>query len=310
MTDSYSAKQIAPDPAPAHSAPSPQDHVPRVSVILPAYNRETLVSRAIDSVLAQTYDDLELIIIDDASQDGTRKILEGYRDHPKVRLILSDINRGGSGARNLGIEAARGELIAFQDSDDVWLPGKLAAQVAALDADPAAGLCYCASLFSEGYRSYYIPHAEFSKRDGDMSREMLRLNATSTQTLVVRKSVLKRSGLFDVSLKRFQDWDLMIRVAQITPFIFLPEPMVVIFATPGNISSVVQNDAISRAKILDKYAELFAKAPEYAARNHYITARIWQKLNEQIKARTHLKKSFGMKPSLRPLAFLLRSYLR
>jgi glycosyltransferase involved in cell wall biosynthesis len=283
---------------------------PRVSIILPAYNRETLVSRAIDSVLAQTYGDFELIIVDDASKDGTRQVLEGYRHHPKVRLILSDTNRGGSGARNLGIEAARGELIAFQDSDDVWLPGKLAAQVTALDADPAAGICYCGSLFSEGDRSYYIPHAELSKLDGDMSREMLRLNATSTQTLLIRKSVLAKSGLFDISLKRFQDWDLMIRVAQITRFIFLPEPMVVIFATPGNISSVVQNDAISRARILEKYADIFSKSPEYYARNHYITARIWQKLNEQIKARVHLKKSLRMQPGLRPLAFLLRSYLQ
>ncbi len=114
---------------------------PRVSVILPAYNREALVARAIDSVLAQTYGDFELIIVDDASRDGTRAVLETYRDHPKVRLILSDVNRGGSGARNLGIEAAKGDLIGFQDSDDVWLPHKLAAQVAALDANPQAGLC-------------------------------------------------------------------------------------------------------------------------------------------------------------------------
>ena len=226
---------------------SPADAAPRVSIILPAYNRETLVARAIDSVLAQTFTDFELIIVDDASKDGTRAVLETYRDHPKVRLILSDVNRGGSGARNLGVEAARGTLIAFQDSDDVWLPGKLAAQVAALNANPKAGLCYCAALFSEGTDSYYIPEAVFDRLDGDLSREMLRRNTTSTQTLLVRKSVLDQTGLFDASLKRFQDWDLMIRIAQITELVFLPEPMVVVFATPGNISSVVVNDAISRA---------------------------------------------------------------
>jgi glycosyltransferase involved in cell wall biosynthesis len=288
-----------PDSAPA----------PRVSVIIPAYNRETLVARAIDSVLAQTWQDFELIVVDDASKDGTRAVLEGYRDHPKVRLILSDVNRGGSGARNLGIEAARGALIAFQDSDDVWLPHKLAAQVAALEANPQAGLCYCGALFSEGSRSYYIPEAVFARLDGDMSQEMLRRNTTSTQTLLVRREVLAQSGPFDATLKRFQDWDLMIRIAQIAPLVFLPEPMVVIFATPGNISSFVVNDAISRAQILEKYRDLFAAAPEHGARNHYITARVWQKLGDQAKARPHLARALALRRDLRSLVWLLRARL-
>lgn len=282
---------------------------PRVSIILPAYNRETLVARAIDSVLAQTYPDFELIIVDDASKDGTRAVLEQYRDHPKVRLILSDVNRGGSGARNLGIEAATGELIAFQDSDDVWLPHKLAAQVAALDANPKAGLCYCGSLFSEGTRSYYIPEPVFARLDGDMSREILRRNTTSTQVLVIRREALDKAGHFDATLKRFQDWDLMIRVAQVTEFVFLPEPMVIIFATPGNISSVVANDAISRAAILAKYEHLFIKTPEHGARNHYITARVWQKLGDQTKARPHLGRALKLKPGLRPFLLMLRTRL-
>lgn len=282
---------------------------PRVSVIIPAYNRETLVARAIDSVLAQTYQDFELIVVDDASKDGTRTVLERYRDHPKVRLVLSDVNRGGSGARNLGIEAAKGELIAFQDSDDVWLAHKLAEQVAALDANPMAGLCYCGALFSEGTRSYYIPEAVFDRLDGDMSKEMLRRNTTSTQTLLVRREVLAKSGPFDVTLKRFQDWDLMIRIAQLAPLVFLPEPMVVIFATPGNISSFVVNDAISRAQILEKYQDLFNSVPEHGARNHYITGRVWQKLGEHAKARPHLARALAHKRDLRSLLWMLRARL-
>lgn len=272
----------------------------RVSIILPAYNRETLVARAIDSVLAQTYRDFELIIVDDASTDGTRAVLERYRDVPRVTLILSDVNRGGAGARNFGLEHAGGELIAFQDSDDIWLPHKLAAQVEALDANPQAGLCYCGSLFSEGNKSYYIPEPVFDRYDGDMSREILRRNTTSTQVLVVRREVLALAGDFDASLKRFQDWDLMIRIAQITPFVFLPEPMVVICATPGNISSFVANDAICRGAILAKYAAIFAKAPEHGARNHYITGRVWQKLGEPAKARPHFRAALAARPGIKP----------
>ena len=283
--------------------------VPRVSVILPAFNRETLVARAIDSVLAQTWTDFELIVVDDASTDDTRTVLERYRAHPRVRLVLSDTNRGGSGARNLGIEAARGTLIAFQDSDDVWLPHKLAAQVAALDAHAHAGLCYCASVYADGGRTYYIPEPVFDRLDGDMSSEILRRNATSTQTLLIRREDLDRAGHFDASLKRFQDWDLMIRVAQVTEFVFLPEPMVMIFATPGNISSVAANDALSRAAILAKYAPLFRAVPAHGARNHYITARIWQKLGEQAKARPHLKAAMALRPSLRLVLQTMRARL-
>lgn len=281
----------------------------RVSIILPAYNRETLVARAIDSVLAQTYTDFELIIVDDASTDGTRAVLERYRDDPRVTLILSDVNRGGAGARNFGLEQAGGELIAFQDSDDIWLPGKLAAQVAALDANPEAGLCYCGSLFSEGTRSYYIPEPVFERYDGDMSREILRRNTTSTQVLVVRREILALAGDFDASLKRFQDWDLMIRIAQITPFVFLPEPMVVICATPGNISSFVANDAICRGAILEKYAAIFAKSPEHAARNHYVTGRVWQKLGQPKKARPHLRAALAAQPGVKPAVSWLQSLM-
>lgn len=289
---------------------SPQDApAPRVSVIIPAYNREGCVARAIDSVLAQTWQDFELIVVDDCSTDGTRAVLERYRGDPRVRLILSDVNRGGSGARNLGIQAARGELIAFQDSDDAWLAHKLAAQVAALDADPEAGICYCGALFSAGTRAYYIPEPVFARLEGDMADEMLRRTTTSTQTLVIRRAVLEAAGPFDEALKRFQDWDLMIRVAQVTKFAFLPEAMVVIYATPGNISSVVVNDAISRARILEKYADLYARRPDFAARNHYITARVWQRLGEQAKARPHLQAARRLGGGMKPALLLARSYL-
>lgn len=282
---------------------------PRVSVILPAYNREALVGRAIDSVLAQTFTDFELIIVDDASKDGTRKVLESYRETPRIRLLLSDVNRGGGGARNLGVESARAPLIAFQDSDDIWLPGKLAAQVAALDAHPEAGLCYCGSLFSEGTKSYYIPEPVFDHLDGDMSAEILRRNPTSTQTLLIRREVLDQAGLFDPEFKRFQDWELMIRVAQATRFVFLPDPMVVICSTAGNISSVPVNDAIFRGRVLEKYADLYAKHPDFAARNHYIAARVWQKAGQPDKAAPHLQAAFRLKPDLKTLALRLRSML-
>ena len=272
---------------------------PRVSVILPAYNRADLVGRAIDSVLAQTWQDLELIVVDDCSTDDTRAALERYRDTPRVRLVFSDTNRGGSGARNLGIAHATGALIAFQDSDDIWLPHKLAAQVAALDSNPRAGLCYCGALHSAGNKSFYIPEPVFDRLEGDMSDEIMRRNTTSTQTLLIRRAVLDQAGHFTEDLKRYQDWDLMIRVAQVTEFAFLPDPMVVICDTPGNISSVVLNDAICRAAILTRYPQHFARRPDLAARNHYIAGRILMKLGDKSAARQHLRAAFRLRPGAR-----------
>lgn len=273
--------------------------LPRVSVILPAYNRADLVGRAIDSVLAQTWRNFELIVVDDCSTDDTRAAMETYRDTPRVRLIFSETNRGGSGARNLGIEHARGDLVAFQDSDDIWLPHKLAAQVAALEKNAKAGLCYCGALHTSGTSSFYIPEPIFERLDGDMSDEILRRNTTSTQTLLIRRTVLDEAGHFTEDLKRYQDWDLMIRVAQVTQFVFLPDPMVVICDTPGNISSVALNDAVCRAAILDRYPELFARRPDLAARNHYIAGRILMKLGRKSAARKHLQAAFRLRPGAR-----------
>lgn len=270
---------------------APEAGTPRVSVVLPAFNREALVGRAIDSVLAQTFADLELIVVDDASTDGTRAALERYRDVPRVRLVLSDRNLGGGGARNLGAEAARASLIAFQDSDDVWLPGKLAAQVALLDARPEAGVCYCAALYSDGPRAYGIPHAGAARLDGDMAREVLRTNPASTQVLVVRREVFWEVGGFDPAMRRFQDWDLAIRLAQATPFAFVPEPLAVVFGTPGNISSGVRNGAASRSVILQKYAALFEAVPNRAARQHWAAARAWGALGDRRAARHHLREA-------------------
>jgi len=115
-----------------------------VSVIIPAYNGAAFLPEAIDSVLAQDYEPLEILVVDDGSTDDTHDVLRPYA--PRIRYFYQE-NRGPSAARNLGIERARGDLIAFLDADDRWLPGKLAAQVAALGTQSAAALVHTDVLF-------------------------------------------------------------------------------------------------------------------------------------------------------------------
>ena len=113
---------------------------PLISVILPTYNRAHTLMRAVTSVLNQDYREIELIVVDDASTDGTTELLESIAD-PRLRVIRHDHNKGVAGATNTGIQAARGEIIAFQDSDDEWLDGKLSHQMARLAAAPSDCVC-------------------------------------------------------------------------------------------------------------------------------------------------------------------------
>lgn len=287
-----------------------------VSVILPTHNRAALLPRAVESVLAQSHRDLELVIVDDASTDDTPRVLERYRADPRVRIVRAERNLGGAGARNLGISEAGAPLIAFQDSDDYWLPTKLERQMAALAAEPDAGLCYGMAIFYRRHKSaafpkdaYLLPRDEFDKLSGDMSLEVLKANPASTQTILVRRDVLERAGLFDPSFRRYQDWDLVIRLAQLTRFVFVEEPLVLVYDTPGNISSVKENDARFRGEILRKHADLFAAVPEIRSRQNYIAGRICQQLGEREAARRHLKEAFACRSRPLTLALLMSEYL-
>jgi glycosyltransferase involved in cell wall biosynthesis len=282
---------------------------PRLSVILPSHNRENLVSRAVDSVLTQSFSDFELILVDDCSTDNTRRVLDQYRDTPRVRLIFSDTNLGASGARNLGLSKARGSLIAFQDSDDYWMPDKLRLQVQALDASPECGICYCGSLYYSAQNSYYIPGRIFRRLDGDLSSEILWENTTSTQTLVIRREILDQVGLFDSRLDPVEDWELMIRVAQVTQFRFIPEPLVIIYGTPGSISSFRANNAEARGKIVEKHRALFNENHAMLARHHYIVGRIWQNLGASDRALSEFVLSFSEAPQARTLVRIIESFI-
>jgi len=276
-----------------------------------------LLPRAVESVLAQSHRDLELVIVDDASTDDTPRVLERYRADPRVRIVRAERNIGGAGARNLGIGEAGAPLIAFQDSDDYWLPTKLERQMAALAAEPDAGLCYGMAIFYRRHKSaafpkdaYLLPRDEFDKLSGDMSLEVLKANPASTQTILVRRDVLERAGLFDPSFRRYQDWDLVIRLAQITRFAFIEEPLVLVYDTPGNISSVKENDARFRGEILRKHAALFAAAPEIRSRQNFIAGRICQQIGEHDAALRHLREAFASRPRLRTLVLMMAKFVR
>lgn len=185
-----------------------------ISVIIPTHNRRELLLRSARSVLAQTERDLELIVVDDASTDGTQLAVEEMqRLDARVRYERLERNGGACAARNRGIRLARGEYIAFQDSDDVWLAQKLEVQKRMLERT-GADIVFCAfeQFGMDGGRIRTFPPERV--QSGWISYQaLLRESLASTQTVFVRKSCLQDT-LFDESFPRLQDWELMLRLSQ------------------------------------------------------------------------------------------------
>jgi glycosyltransferase involved in cell wall biosynthesis len=195
-----------------------------ISVIIPTYNRRALVAEAVRSVCLQADASTEVVVVDDGSTDGTAEALTTeFGD--RIRLLRS-ANRGVSAARNLGVASSSGELIAFLDSDDLWLPGKLAAQTAFFDHNPEAAICQTDEIWVRNGRRVN-PRLRHRKPSGDIFRQSLRLCLVSPSTVMLRRTLFERVGGFDESLAVCEDYDLWLRIACDVP-VWLIEPALVI----------------------------------------------------------------------------------
>jgi glycosyltransferase involved in cell wall biosynthesis len=203
-----------------------------ISVIIPAWNRAREVCHAIDSALAQTLTPLEVIVVDDGSTDETPEVLAGYGD--RIRVVRQS-NQGVAAARNAGIAAARGDLLAFLDSDDVWLPRKLELQAARIDADPELGLVHCGVDF-EG------TGINLDGMEGAVATEMLRLERSVIVAhgsgVMVPRRVAEETGGFDARMRVSEDWDFCYRVATRYRIAFVAEALVL----HARHASGLQND--------------------------------------------------------------------
>ena len=175
--------------------------MPRVSVIVPSYQHARYLRECLDSVLAQEGADLELIVVDDGSTDGSPEILQGYGERI---VLLQQCGGRQARARNLGLTVARGEFIAFLDSDDRYLPGRIASAVAAFDAEPAAGVVWADHRLIDGSGAV-LATPRWSPSDGDFRRELIAGNPICNATVTVRRSVLDEIGGFNEAVPRVCD---------------------------------------------------------------------------------------------------------
>jgi len=188
--------------------------MPKVSVIIPTYNRALLIRRAIASVLRQTYQDFEIIVIDDCSDDNTHVMVENFKDK-RIRYIKHLENKGSAAARNTGIKIAQGEYIAFQDSDDEWLPEKLERQMNVFNnAPPEVGVVYTRFKKIKNNKRSYLAFYWVAQKEGDIHNNLLNGNYITTSTTVIKRECFDKTGMFDESLPRFQDWELWLRISR------------------------------------------------------------------------------------------------
>ncbi len=196
---------------------------PSVTVVITTHNRARLVVEAVESVLAQTVTDFELIVIDDGSTDDTALLLDPYKDRLSYHR---QENSGPSSARNRGIEIAGGSLIAFLDSDDLWHPEKLLRQVDYLQLHPEFPLCYTDEIWIRGGRRVN-QGKRHRKYGGWIFDKILPLCLISPSSVLLRRSLFDDVGMFDESLPACEDYDLWIRIACRYPVGFIPQPLIV-----------------------------------------------------------------------------------
>jgi glycosyltransferase involved in cell wall biosynthesis len=224
---------------------------PKISAIVPAYNRSATVARAMESILSQRLEDLEVILVDDGSTDATAALVEGLGD-PRVRILAHGENRGAAAARNSGIRAARGEFLAFLDSDDEWLPGKLELQLRRLEESPAHIGWSCTGLY------LVFPNGEEILVDRAPRDPVRYLHGTCGlgpgSTLMVRRSCVDRVGLLDERFPRLEDWDWLLRLANSCGMAYLPQPLARVYK-----GSQPSADAMERSMnlFLDKHDGAF-----------------------------------------------------
>ncbi len=220
---------------------NPKSQSPAVSVIIPTYNRGWILKEAIDSVLDQDYTDFELIVVDDGSTDDTVEIIDAYGFDI---IVLQQNNQGVSAARNRGICASRAQLIAFLDSDDIWLPQKLARQVEFFAAHSDALICQTEETWiRNGLR--VNPKKRHQKRSGEIFEPSLTLCLVSPSAVMIRRSLFDAVGLFDERLPACEDYDLWLRVSCRYPVYLIDEPLI--------IKRGGHEDQLSKAPGLDKY---------------------------------------------------------
>ncbi len=278
-----------------------QGQAARVSVVIPAYNCSATIGRTLDSVRAQSFQPLEVVVVDDGSEDATAARVEqaaveqASAGLPALRLLRAE--RGGPyRSRNLGIAETSGEYVAFLDADDLWAPDKIARQVAVLDGDPEAGLCHTAVVHIDAAdRALRLRHPCEAYRGACFHRLLVR-NGITTSAVLVRRALLERLGGFDDAFTARGDWEMWTRLARVARVACVPEPLTFYREHPGNMTAATARMRRYHQAIITKNERLYGATD----------SRIRRCLEE---ARVEMHRDFGIRYFLEDKRELARAEL-
>lgn len=286
---------------------------PLVSAIIPTYNSAGFVVEAVQSVLAQTYTNVDAIVVDDGSTDDTIARLSGQYG-PRIQIVRQE-HLGPAVARNAGLRAAKGEFIGFLDADDLWMPEKIERSLAPLMADPKVGVVYTRVRIHEmdTGRKYLLPQYTLS---GMMARELFtECYGVNTSTLVVRRAALDAIGGFDEEFFRAQDWDLMVRLAEKVEYAHVPEALTERRLHPASLS-VARRDLYAKYNLLviqkavkrrpDLYGNIEADA---LSRAHFRFGMAFYAYYAMREARAEFRLSLKYRWSSEAMNYLFRTFL-
>lgn len=253
-----------------------KDNYDLISVVLPTYNRGYIIEKAIASVIRQTYENWELIVVDDASADDTWKVMEQYKDK-RIKYIREEENRGANYCRNAGVRYSHGKYIAFLDSDNYWEKEKLEIQLKEIrSTGDDVALVFCDELIDFEGRQYVFPE-HWNYKEMDIGKTLYERNIIDTNTALVKRECFEKAGGFDEKMPRIQDWELFFRLVNKCGYraVYIPQCL--------NNNIIQQNSITKQGK---KYVDaIFHMLGKYPDEFHSI---------EQIEH--HIREAFGYAP--------------
>ncbi|MBU1047346.1 MAG: glycosyltransferase [Candidatus Omnitrophica bacterium] len=278
---------------------------PLISVIVPTYNRAHFLKEAIESVLAQTYKNLEIIIVDDGSTDNTSKLVEKFTD--KRIIYLHQDNKGVSVARNRGIQRAKGEYISFLDSDDIWLPQKLQKQLEVFKTSRFnPGVVYTGIQYMD-HNGNPKKQKKLSKYRGNIFNKLLRKNIAGIgSTMLVKRECFDKCGLFDENLPSREDLDILIRISQYFAVDYVPEFLTLERIHRQRITADIDKKIKGRELLFKKIYPHLKKHRILLAKYLYGTGELYLKNANMKQGRAYIINSLKTFPLMRSIVKIIR----
>ncbi len=274
---------------------------PLISVVIPTYNRADLIERAVTSVVKQDYKNLEVIVVDDGSKDNTSQVVKELQDkYSNLIYLPQESNSGGNITRNIGLKKARGQYIAFLDSDDEWLPGKLAKEIDLFrgSTDPKLGMVYSGIKFIFPSKTSTFTPSNPPELLPQLLADCVILGGASSG--LIHRRVFEAIGYFDEDERlRFggaQEYELWIRIAEKFTFAATPEVLVNYYVLENSVTTETaarpSRRALSREYILNKYLFLYRRYPKIWAWRHLVVANFFFHAGDRKKVLQHLLLAF------------------